>query len=103
MKKKDSVNEAVKVTCTKRDLVNEVAKVTSSKKEASMAVEIVLGTIKNTLKKRDKVSLSGFGTFKTVKRKARKGRNPKTGEEIKVKSMHLVKFKAGKAFKEAVK
>ena len=87
----------------KRDLINEVAKVTSTRKEAAMAVEVLLGTIKNTLKQREEVYLSGFGTFKAVKRKARKGRNPKTGEEIKIKSRHLVKFKAGKAFKEAVK
>ena len=87
----------------KGDLINEVAKVTSTKKEAAMAVGIILGTIKQTLKKRENIFLSGFGTFKAVKRKARKGRNPKTGEEVKVKSMHLVKFKAGEAFKEAVK
>lgn len=87
----------------KRDLVNEVAKVTATKKEASMAVEVVLSTIKKKLKKREDVFLSGFGTFKAVKRKARKGRNPKTGEEVKIKSMHLVQFKASKALKEAVK
>jgi len=87
----------------KRDVINEVTKVTATKKEAVMAVEVVLNTIKNALKKRENVFLSGFGTFKTVKRKARKGRNPKTGEEIKVKSMQLVKFKAGKALKESVK
>ena len=87
----------------KRDVINEVTKVTATKKEAVMAVEVVLNTIKNALKKRENVFLSGFGTFKAVKRKARKGRNPKTGEEIKVKSMHLVHFKAGKALKEAVK
>jgi len=87
----------------KKDLINEVAKVTSTKKEATLAVEVLLGTIKQTLKKREEVFLSGFGTFKAVKRKARKGRNPKTGEDIKIKSRHLVKFKAGKAFKEAVK
>jgi len=87
----------------KRDVINEVAKVTGSKKDAEMAVEIVLRTIKNALKKREQVFLSGFGTFKAVKRKARKGRNPRTGEEIKVKSMHLVQFKAGKSFKDAVR
>jgi nucleoid DNA-binding protein len=87
----------------KRDVINEVAKVTATRKEAAMAVEIVLSTIKHSLKTREDVFLSGFGTFKAVKRKARKGRNPKTGEEIKVKAKHLVKFKASKAFKEAVK
>ncbi|MBN2000936.1 HU family DNA-binding protein [candidate division KSB1 bacterium] len=87
----------------KSDVVNEVAKVTGTKKEAVLAVEIVLSSIKNTVKKRGEVYLSGFGTFKAVKRKARKGRNPKTGAEIPVKAMHLVRFKAAKAFKEAVR
>jgi len=87
----------------KRDVINEVAKVTTTKKEAAMAVEIVLNTIKHSLKTREEVFLSGFGTFKAVKRKARKGRNPKTGEEIKVKSMHLVKFRPSKALKEIIK
>jgi nucleoid DNA-binding protein len=87
----------------KKDLVNEVARVISTKKEASMAVEIVLDTIKKTLKKRDKVFLSGFGTFSTTKRKARQGRNPKTGQAVKVAAKVLPKFKAAKAFKEAVK
>ena len=87
----------------KGDLVKEVAKVTGTKKEAAMAVEVVLGTIRQTLKKKERVFLSGFGTFKAVKRKARKGRNPKTGEEVKVKAMHLVKFRPSKALKTAVK
>jgi DNA-binding protein HU-beta len=64
-----------------------------------MAVEIFLGVIKKTLKKRDKIYLSGFGTFSIVKRKARKGRNPKTGEAAKF----LPRFKPARAFKEAVK
>jgi len=87
----------------KMGLVNEVSRVTSSKKEASMAVEVVLNTIKKTLKKGDKVVLSGFGTFSTVKRKARKGRNPKTGEAIKIPARVLPRFKSTKAFREAVK
>ena len=87
----------------KKDLVNEVTKVTATKKEAELAVQIVLNTIKNTLKKRENVYLSDFGTFKAVKRKARKGRNPKTGAEIKIKSMHVVQFKPSKGFKVAVR
>jgi DNA-binding protein HU-beta len=59
-------------------------------------------SIKKTLKKRDKVFISGFGTFSIVKRKARKGRNPKTGEAIKVAGKFTPKFKPTKAFKEAV-
>jgi len=87
----------------KKELVSEVAKVTATKKEAELAVQIVLNTIKNTLKKRETVYLSGFGTFKAAKRKARKGRNPKTGAEIKIKSMHVVQFKPSKGFKVAVR
>ena len=60
-------------------------------------------SIKKTLKKRDKIFLSGFGTFSIVKRKARKGRNPKTGEAIKIAAKFLPKFKPAKEFKEAVK
>ena len=87
----------------KTDLVNEVAKATLTKKEAAEAIEIFLSIIKKTLKKRDKVFISGFGTFSIVKRKARKGRNPKTGEAIKIAARVTPKFKPAKAFKEAVK
>jgi DNA-binding protein HU-beta len=84
------------------DLVNEVAKATLTKKEAAEAIEIFLGVIKKTLKKRDKIFISGFGTFSIVKRKARKGRNPKTGEAIKIPARVIPKFKPARAFKEAV-
>ncbi len=87
----------------KGDLINEVAKVVSTKKEAKAAVECVLGTITKTLKKKQSVTLIGFGTFKVDKRKARKGRNPMTGEAIKIKAKKVPKFVAGKALKEAVK
>lgn len=63
------------------------------------AVEIFIGVIKQ----RDKIFISGFGTFSIVKRKARKGRNPKTGEAIKVAAKFTPKFKPARAFKEAVK
>lgn len=86
----------------KGDLVNEVAKVVSSKKEAQAAVDCVFSTIAKALKK-DSVTLVGFGTFKVDKRKARKGRNPRTGEEIKIKAKKVPKFVPGKALKEAVK
>jgi len=87
----------------KKDLVNEVAKFTQTKKQAEMTLEIFLNIIKKTLKKRDKIFISGFGTFSIVKRKARIGRNPKTGEKIKVAAKFIPKFKPAKAFKEAVK
>ena len=89
----------------KGDLVNEVAKVVSTKKEAKAAVDCVFKTITKALKKRksEPVTLVGFGTFKVSKRKARKGRNPQTGETIRIKARKVPKFVAGKALKDAVK
>ena len=87
----------------KGDLINEVAKVVSTKKEAQEAVDCVLSSITKALKKGDTVTLIGFGTFKVTQRKARKGRNPQTGEEIDIKASKAPKFTAGKALKEAVK
>jgi len=86
----------------KGELVNEVAKVVSSKKDAQAAVDCVISTITTSLKKKNAVTLVGFGTFKVDKRKARKGRNPQTGEEIKIKARNVPKFVAGKALKDAV-
>ena len=86
----------------KADLINEVAKVVSTKKEAQAAVDCVFGSIKKALKKKDPVTLVGFGTFKVEKRKARKGRNPQTGEPIKIKAKRVPKFVPGKGLKEAV-
>ena len=89
----------------KGDLVNEVAKVVETKKEAKAAVDCVFSTITNALKKKksESVTLIGFGTFKVQKMKARKGRNPQTGESIKIKARKVPKFVAGKALKDAVK
>lgn len=87
----------------KADLVNEVTKVVSTKKEAQAAVDCVFDTIKKALKKKETVTLVGFGTFKVEKRKARKGRNPQTGEVIKIKAKKVPKFVPGKALKEMVK
>lgn len=86
----------------KGDLVKEVAKVVGTQKEAQAAVECVFSAITATLKKKNPVTLVGFGTFKVDKRKARKGRNPKTGEEIKIKAKNVAKFIPGKALKDAV-
>ena len=86
----------------KGDLTNELAKVVSTKKEAQAAVDCIFSTITKALKKKETVSLVGFGTFKVSKRKARKGRNPQTGEEIKIKAKKVPKFVAGKALKDAV-
>jgi len=87
----------------KGDLINEVAKVVSTKKEAQEAVDCVFSSITKALKKGDAVTVVGFGTFKVTKRKARKGRNPQTGEEIKIKASKAPKFTSGKSLKEAVR
>jgi len=86
----------------KGDLVKEVAKVVSTKKEAQAAVECVFSTITSALKKKDAVTLTGFGTFKVAQRNARKGRNPQTGQEMTIKAKKVPKFVAGKALKDAV-
>ena len=86
----------------KTDLVNEVAGVVSTKKEAQKAVDCVISSITKALKKKDTVTLIGFGTFKVGKRKARKGINPQTGEQIKIKAKKVARFVAGKALKDAV-
>jgi nucleoid DNA-binding protein len=87
----------------KGDLVNEVAKVLSTKKEAQAAVDCVFSNISKAMKRRDTVTLVGFGTFKADKRKARTGRNPQTGEEIMIKAKRVPKFVPGKALKDAIK
>lgn len=87
----------------KGDLVNEVAKVVKTKKDAQAALDCVISSITKALKKGEDVTLTGFGTFKVVKRKARKGRNPRTGEELKIKASKAPKFVAGKTLKATVK
>jgi DNA-binding protein HU-beta len=86
----------------KGDLVKEVAKVVSTKKEAQAAVDCVFSTITKALKKKDAVTLIGFGTFKVAQRNARKGRNPGTGEEIQIKAKKVPRFVPGKALKDAI-
>ena len=87
----------------KGDLINEVSKVVRTKKDAQAAVDCVLSSITKALEKGDAVSLIGFGTFKVAERKARKGRNPQTGEEIDIAATKVPKFVAGTALKKAVK
>ena len=87
----------------KVELVEAVAKQTGlSKKDAEAALKAYLAVITKALVKGDKIQLVGFGTFEVSKRPARKGRNPKTGEEMKIKACKAPKFKAGKALKDAV-
>jgi len=89
---------------TKEDLIEVLAKkVCCSKKEARDALDLFLAEIKSTLKKGQDVVLTGFGTFKVAKRKARTGRNPQTGASIKIAAKRVPRFKAGKGLKDAVK
>ena len=74
-----------------------------AKKDAVAAVEAVFDVITKTLSKGEEVAVVGFGTFKTVKRAARMGINPKTGEKIQIAASTKPKFRAGKVLKEAVK
>jgi|TARA_B100000686_G_scaffold70757_1_gene76566 DNA-binding protein HU-beta len=73
-----------------------------SKAAAGRAIDSILGNITKSLKKGESVSLVGFGTFKISNRSARVGRNPRTGEEIKIKASKSPRFSAGKGLKEAV-
>ncbi len=87
----------------KVELVEAMAEKTGmSKKDAEAALKAFTGIVQNELKKGEKVSLVGFGTFEVAKRAARKGRNPQTGEEMKINASKSPKFKAGKAFKDAL-
>ena len=65
-------------------------------------MDCVFSTITKALKKKDTVALVGFGTFKVAQRKARKGRNPQTGQEMTIKAKKVAKFVPGKALKDAV-
>lgn len=70
--------------------------------DCSKAVEAVFDGIKQTLSKGDEVRLIGFGTFSVAKREAREGRNPRTGETLKIAATKVARFKPGKELKEAV-
>lgn len=85
----------------KSDVINEVAKVLNTKKEAQAAVDCVFETIKDSLSRGESVQLVGFGTFKSVERKARQGRNPRTGEKIKIAARKVPRFVPGKGLKIA--
>jgi len=88
----------------KTDLVNAVADKTElSKKDAGKAVDAVFQSIMDSLGEGDRVQIIGFGNFEVRTRKARKGRNPQTGEEIQIPETKVPAFKAGKALRDAVK
>ena len=88
---------------TKTDLIAKVAeKAGLSKKDADKATGAVIDSITEALASGDKVQLVGFGSFEVRTREARKGRNPRTKEEITIPASTLPVFKAGKSFKDAV-
>ena len=89
---------------TKVELIEKMAKDAGiSKVAAGNALQSFMEGVTKALKKKDgKITLIGFGTFSKVRRKTRKGRNPRTGETIKIKARNAVKFKAGKKLKDAV-
>ena len=87
----------------KSELIDAVASSADlSKAAATKAVDALLDTVANTLKKGEQVTLVGFGTFEVRARAARTGRNPQTGETINIKASNAPAFKAGKALKDAV-
>lgn len=87
----------------KKELIDSVAQEAELTKEAAAAaVDATLESIVTALKDGDSVRIVGFGNFEVAERKASQGRNPRTGEPLKIPASRVPKFKAGKAFKEAV-
>jgi DNA-binding protein HU-beta len=89
---------------TKADLVAVMAKEAKiSKAAAEKALNALISAVKKALKKGERLTLPGFISMSVGRRKARKGRNPQSGEEIKIPARKVVKFKAGKALRDAIK
>jgi len=89
---------------TKAELIDKISSGAGlSKTDAAKVLDSMLNSIKVALKKGQKITLVGFGTFSVVKRKSRKGRNPQTGAVISIPAAKIPKFKAGKTFKESIK
>jgi DNA-binding protein HU-beta len=89
---------------TKAELIASVGKEAKiSKASAEKALNAFTAAVTKALKKGDKLTLTGFGTFSVAKRRARAGRNPQTGKEIKIPATRVAKFKAGNLLKSAVR
>jgi DNA-binding protein HU-beta len=87
---------------TKEEIVEKVAEeIKVSKAAAAKALAVITGSIAQAMKKAEKITLIGFGTFSVAERKARKGRNPQTGKEIKIAAKKVPKFSAGAALRAA--
>ncbi|HGJ5865524.1 HU family DNA-binding protein [Arsenophonus nasoniae] len=88
----------------KTEVINQIAeKADLTKKDSEKALNAFIETVTETLKTGDEVQLVGFGSFQVKQRAARDGRNPKTGETLKIAAANVPSFKAGKTLKEAVK
>ena len=89
---------------TKAEIIEKMAaKAKISKRAAGIALNTFISSVASALKRGDRVALVGFGTFSVAKRKARKARNPRTGETIHIPAKKAPKFKAGRELKKAVK
>ena len=89
---------------TKGELIASIGKEAKiSKASAEKAINAFTNTVMKALKKGDKLALTGFGTFSVAKRRARMGRNPQTGKEIKIPANRVAKFKAGNLLKSALR
>lgn len=89
---------------TKEEMIAHMADVSGiSKRQAGEALDAFMDGVTKQLKKNEKISFAGFGTFSVSQRKARTGRNPQTGEAIKIPATKVPVFKAGKNLKDAIK
>lgn len=89
---------------TKAELIEKMAKdARTTKAAANRALDSFIGAVEEALKKGGKFTLVGFGTFSVSERKARKGRNPKTGEPIEIRATKVPRFHPGKALRQAVR
>ena len=87
----------------KSELVEAIAQGSGvTKADANRVLDTFMSTVTDVLKSGDQIALTGFGTFATSNRSARKGRDPRTGNEINIKASRVAKFKAGKSLKDAV-
>jgi len=87
----------------KAELIAKVSDKTGlTKKESWNVIDAVTNTIKNALSNDEKVTLVGFGTFRLIQKKARRGRNPQTGEEIQIPAKKVPRFRAGKKLREVI-
>jgi len=88
---------------TKADIIAKLAETAgTTKAQAAQSFDGLLKIIEDALKKEGKITLTGFGTFEVAKRAARDGRNPRTGDKIKIPASKVIKFKPGKLLKDTI-